>query len=164
MSTSQNLYCCISLLSPPSQLTMRHVTCEDLLSSTPLVNANHRNTNGPRGIADAQLQVAIIRMSILSLLHKVYDFSNAHQDVWWERTIAEGLEEGFEVLGGLHLDGRGRLPCCCHLHFDCRECKRDEQERSARSWQSGSVVTRTYWVDPRGSFPIPRASLSAYSR
>lgn len=99
---------------------------------------NHGNSNWPRGIADRQTEISIVRSLVLTLLHMVYDLCQTVQHVIREglmftAVLEHGreeqnsevrkthprsyqLEEGLEVLCGLYLRRSGQHSLARSLH------------------------------------------------
>lgn len=59
---------------------MAFLSVVQLLAGAPLMDANHGDTNGPRGLSDAEAEVAIVGINVAALLEGLDDLDNGFEE------------------------------------------------------------------------------------
>lgn len=84
---------------------MRDLVAVDSRAALALVDAHHRHAHRPRGVADRQRQVLVVRAQVLSRAHKLHDARDRLQHVGRAVAGLELREERAQVLARLQEDG-----------------------------------------------------------
>lgn len=79
----------------------------NLLTCTALVNTNSSDSDRPSCVSDTETKIGVVCLLVLSRLHVVDNFRKQAEDVGFQCSRSQQLEEWFQVDAGLNL-GRCR--------------------------------------------------------
>ena len=91
---------------------MCHLVGMDLFSGRTLMDPNHGDTNGPRGIPNTKTQINIIGLDIFSFLHVLDYLHDMLEDVLGEGFGLELLKERTKIVSCLFVGGLSNFTRC----------------------------------------------------